>query len=48
MGEGDEETLGWVREFNPFDLYSKTEEVVDVEKLKVSVVQPLELMGGTC
>ena len=48
MGEGDEEMLGWVKEFNPFDLYSKTEEVVDVEKLKVSVVQQLELMGDIC
>ena len=36
MKEEDEEMLFWVREFNPFDLYSKTEEVVDVEKLKVS------------
>lgn len=38
MGEGDGEMMRWVSEFNLFDLYSKTEEVVDVEKLKVSVV----------
>lgn len=36
MGEGDEEMLRWVREFNPFDLYSKTEDGVDVQGLKVS------------
>ena len=36
MGEGDEEMLGWVREFNSFDLYNKTEERVDVGTLKVS------------
>ncbi|KAF8476205.1 myo-inositol oxygenase [Kalaharituber pfeilii] len=34
MAEGDEEMLKVVREFNPFDLYSKTEERLDVEGLK--------------
>lgn len=30
----DLETLQWVKEFNKFDLYSKGDELPDVEKLK--------------
>ncbi|KAK4207390.1 hypothetical protein QBC37DRAFT_96020 [Rhypophila decipiens] len=33
-GEGDKELLKAVRAFNPYDLYSKTDEVPDVEELK--------------
>ena len=32
--ERDNETLHWVREFNQFDLYSKTEVVPDIQSLK--------------
>ncbi|KAK4463004.1 inositol oxygenase 1 [Cladorrhinum samala] len=34
MAEGDEELLTAVRSFNPYDLYSKGDEVPNVEKLK--------------
>jgi len=34
MAEGDEELLRAVRAFNPYDLYSKTDDVKNVEELK--------------
>jgi len=34
MDEQDKENLPWVKKFNPFDLYSKSDEACDVEKLK--------------
>ncbi|KAK3325047.1 inositol oxygenase 1 [Apodospora peruviana] len=34
MGEGDEILLNAVRAFNPYDLYSKSDGVLDVEELK--------------
>ncbi|XP_067936218.1 inositol oxygenase-like [Watersipora subatra] len=30
----DEEILGWIKRFSPFDLYSKTEKPINVEELK--------------
>lgn len=34
LNEQDEETLKWVRAFNPYDLYSKCETLPNVEELK--------------
>lgn len=34
MKAGDEELLAAVREFNPYDLYSKADKPVDVEAVK--------------
>ncbi len=34
LNEADEETLNWVRAFNPYDLYSKCETLPNVEELK--------------
>jgi inositol oxygenase len=34
MNDKDREMFRWVREFNPYDLYSKADERVDVEALK--------------
>eukprot|EP00128_Syssomonas_multiformis_P010879 Colp12_sorted_trinity150504_noHs@1398 len=34
MNEEDHETLKWVRDFNQFDLYSKADELPDMEALK--------------
>lgn len=34
MNDGDREMLEWVRQFNPYDLYSKGEEKPDVKKLR--------------
>ncbi len=34
MNDKDREMFEWVRKFNPYDLYSKAEEKVDVAKLK--------------
>lgn len=36
MNKHDEEMLKAVREFNPYDLYSKSDDIPDVEQLKVS------------
>lgn len=38
MNEHDKEMLAAVQAFNPYDLYSKSDEVPDPEKLKVSLV----------
>jgi inositol oxygenase len=40
MNEDDKRMLNAVRAFNPYDLYSKNDEVPDPEKLKVSVILP--------
>ncbi len=37
MNEHDKKMLEAVRAFNPYDLYSKSDEVPDTEKLKVSL-----------
>lgn len=37
MADGDETLLSAVQAFNPYDLYSKSDEVLDVEELKVSM-----------
>lgn len=34
MNDRDQEMFGWVRKFNPYDLYSKSAERPDVQKLK--------------
>ena len=34
MGPGDEEMIGWVRDFNQFDLYTKASEVPNHASLK--------------
>ena len=34
MNDRDREMFGWVREFNPYDLYSKSDRAPDVEELK--------------
>jgi len=34
MAPGDEKTLEWVKEFNKFDLYSKSDALPDKEALK--------------
>jgi inositol oxygenase len=38
MAEGDEVLLNAVKAFNPYDLYSKSDDVPSVEQLKVSLV----------
>jgi inositol oxygenase len=38
MNEHDQEMLKAVRAFNPYDLYSKSNEIPDPEKLKVRLV----------
>lgn len=37
MNEHDEEMLAAVQAFNPYDLYSKSDDVPSVEELKVSL-----------
>jgi inositol oxygenase len=47
----DLETLHWVKEFNKFDLYSKGDELPDVEKLKPyyqSLLEKYNLGGKLC
>ena len=34
MNDQDMELMDWVRKFNEFDLYSKTQDLIDVEKVK--------------
>jgi inositol oxygenase len=47
MKDGDEALLQAVKDFNPYDLYSKSDEVPSVEELKVSSIQCLGFDNGT-
>jgi inositol oxygenase len=38
MNEHDKKMLEAVRAFNPYDLYSKSDEVPNVEELKVRII----------
>jgi inositol oxygenase len=39
MAEGDQVLLNAVKAFNPYDLYSKSDDVPSVEQLKVSELE---------
>ncbi|KAM5452216.1 putative inositol oxygenase [Microsporum canis] len=47
MNDKDEHMLEAVRAFNPYDLYSKSDEIPDVEELKVCFLILLHVPAGT-
>lgn len=48
MNEHDERMLQAAREFNPYDLYSKADEVPDIENLKVSALHTVKSRHPQC